>query len=160
MAVLWLFCPEIGRGLYFFPVLSMAGVTANWSQNFQGFPGVEWWLSPLSVPSFFCAFTSMALQGNASVPTSQHHCNRHKRVHTLLKFRVKSQTLTFKVNKSSLVTRLLTHTPKIKIVKKLSKNHQKNHQKIAKQSSKNSSKNSSKDLSKQTSKKSSKNLSK
>ena len=72
----------------------------------------------------------MALQGNASVPTSQHHCNRHKRVHTLLKFRVKSQTLTFKVNKSSSVARLLTHTPKIKIVKKLSKNHQKNHQKI------------------------------
>ena len=56
-------------------------------------------MSPLSVPSFFCAFTSMALQGSASVPTSQHHCNRHKKVPTLLLFRVKSQALTFKLGK-------------------------------------------------------------
>ena len=56
-------------------------------------------MSPLSVPSFFCAFTYMAPQGNASVPTSQHHCNRHKKVPTLLLFRVKSQALTFKLGK-------------------------------------------------------------
>ena len=61
------------KGLYFFqssrwPVSQPTEVRIS---------GLSWCrvVSPLSVPSFFCAFTSMALQGNASaVPTSQHHC--------------------------------------------------------------------------------------
>ena len=73
MAVLWLFCPEIGRVCIFSSPFD-GRCHSQLKLEFQGFPGVEWVVSPLSVPSFFCAFTSMALQGNASVPTSQHHC--------------------------------------------------------------------------------------
>ena len=74
MAVLWLFCPEIRRVCIFSSPFD-GRCHSQLKLEFQGFPGVEWVVSPLSVPSFFCAFTSMALQGNASaVPTSQHHC--------------------------------------------------------------------------------------
>ena len=100
MAVLWLFCPEIRRVCIFSSPLD-GRCHSQLKLEFQGFPGVEWWApfqfllsSVLLLLWHYKAMRAFLLLSTIALVAL------HKKVHTLLLFRVKSQPLTFKVSQT------------------------------------------------------------
>ena len=99
MAVLWLFWPEIGMVCISFQSFRWPVSQPTEVRNFQGFPGVEWWApfqfllsSVLLLLWHYKAKPAFLLLSTIALVAL------HKKVLTLLMFRVKSQTLTFKLS--------------------------------------------------------------